>query len=99
MQNIHYKLPETSISIDTAIEGVAYILYPKMMKKDLYPKGSPERDKLEKEIARLQRERDVIYGGGSPADYICVMNRVNDIYAPLIKQAITTGKDFGDLPD
>jgi hypothetical protein len=88
-------LPETPISIDTAIVGIAH---GKMMEVDTLPDGE-DKNRMLRDIARLQKERDVIYGGGTRNEYIATMNRVHDIYAPMIKDYFINDTPIGHLPN
>jgi hypothetical protein len=76
-----------TMSIDTAAEGLAFLLASKMKLTD-FAKGA-ELDLLNCEIAQLQKERQIIYGAGSKQDFKRVMEKIENVYAPLIRNAIT----------
>ncbi|MDR1227380.1 MAG: hypothetical protein LBK47_10890 [Prevotellaceae bacterium] len=74
------------ISIDTAAEGLAFLLASKMKLTDLAT--GTELALLKSEISQLQDEQQIIYGGGSKEDFDNVMQKIVTIYAPLIKHAV-----------
>ncbi|MDR1021668.1 MAG: hypothetical protein LBL94_00070 [Prevotellaceae bacterium] len=76
-----------TLSIDTAAEGLAFLLASKMKMTDFAP--GIELALLESEITQLQDERQIIYGGVSKEDFDNVMQKIVNIYAPLIKHAVT----------
>jgi hypothetical protein len=48
-------------------------------------------------MSMLQKEREIIYGRGSEEDFNRVMSKVNDFYAPIIKNAVRTRTSIGNL--
>ena len=83
------------MSIDTAAEGLAFLLAEKMKSTDTV-KGSGLA-LLNAEIKQLLRERQIIYGGGSKADFDNVIEKITNVYAPLIKDAITSERSSTHL--
>ncbi|GHT16819.1 hypothetical protein AGMMS4956_19900 [Bacteroidia bacterium] len=85
-----------TISIDTAIEVLAYLLAKKIIRKNSLP-DCPEKEALSNEVAMLQKERNIIYGRGTEADFDAVMQKVVTIYAPIVKDAVINRASIGNL--
>ncbi len=75
------------MSIDTAVEGLAFMLASKM-KLSVIATGT-ELAVLKAEIKQLQKERRILYGAGSKADFDSVIEKVINVYSPIIKNATT----------
>ncbi|GHT73013.1 hypothetical protein FACS189456_2920 [Bacteroidia bacterium] len=85
-----------TISIDIAIEVLAYLL----AKKTIYEKtllDGAEKDSVNHEIDMLQQERNIIYGRGTEEDFGTVMQKIITVYAPIVKNAVINNAGIGNL--
>ncbi|MDR2938107.1 MAG: hypothetical protein LBU92_04115 [Prevotellaceae bacterium] len=76
-----------TISIDTAAEVLAFLIAHKLKTSDTAT--GTELALLNSEISLLQQERQIIYGEGSKQDFERVMEKVDTVYAPIVKNAVT----------
>jgi hypothetical protein len=82
---------------DVAAEGISYLWVEKIMQKNAQP-ASADKKRLCKEVSILAHERDIVYGRGTPEEYDAVMQKIDNVYAPMIKDAVTNNTSIGNLP-
>ncbi|GHS89192.1 hypothetical protein FACS1894201_10590 [Bacteroidia bacterium] len=84
-------------AIDIASEGLAYLFAKKISQANTLPDGA-EKKQILREISMLQHEQKIFYGGGSNEDFESLMHKVQTVYNPIIKDAITNNRSIGYLP-
>jgi hypothetical protein len=84
-------------AMDVAAEGIDFLFARKLMQQTVLPEGV-EKNRVCKEIEMLRHEREIVYGAGTPEKFDAVMNKIEKLYDPIIKNAVINRQSIGTLP-